>query len=315
VTAINELKLGNGAVTPMLTGDENIVEATAAAALWALGTVLGRYLAREIAFQHVLSLRFFFGFLASAIALLVMNQPAYSNGHDTVLILYLALVTGLLALALYYFGLQRTPAMMASIAFAIGAKVSGGSFFSSWAFTTSPSRRAAVVSSTRPSTGTRKGGEDRDEAALAVADQDDLRKLLAVAKVADQRRRIVDVILEAEVFGVAELRFPSARAALVIAERRDAARGQLFGELLQRGRFDLRPVAIMVDRAGARDEKRNGWPLNSGQNGEIGIRRADPDFAFLGARGRGESKNQKQVCNRSRDRPHLIRSCAPLPAA
>ena len=29
-TAINELKLGNGAVTPMLTGDENIVEATAA---------------------------------------------------------------------------------------------------------------------------------------------------------------------------------------------------------------------------------------------------------------------------------------------
>ena len=86
------------------------------AILWALGTVLGRYLAREIAFQHVLSLRFFFGFLASAIALLVMNQPAYSNGHDTVLILYLALVTGLLALALYYFGLQRTPAMMASIA-------------------------------------------------------------------------------------------------------------------------------------------------------------------------------------------------------
>jgi drug/metabolite transporter (DMT)-like permease len=93
-----------------------IAEATGAAILWALGTVLGRYLAREIEFQHVLSLRFFFGFLASAIALLVMNQPAYSNGHDTVLILYLALVTGLFALALYYFGLQRTPAMMASIA-------------------------------------------------------------------------------------------------------------------------------------------------------------------------------------------------------
>jgi len=93
-----------------------IVEALGAAALWALGTVLGRYLAREIEFQHVLTLRFFFGFIASAIALLVMNQPAYSNGHDTVLILYLALVTGLLALGLYYFGLQRTPAMMASIA-------------------------------------------------------------------------------------------------------------------------------------------------------------------------------------------------------
>ncbi len=93
-----------------------IAEASGAAVLWALGTVLGRYLAREIAFQHVLSLRFFFGFLASAVALLVMNQPAYSNRHDTVLILYLALVTGLLALGLYYFGLQHTPAMMASIA-------------------------------------------------------------------------------------------------------------------------------------------------------------------------------------------------------
>jgi drug/metabolite transporter (DMT)-like permease len=93
-----------------------IVEALGAAILWALGTVLGRYLSREIEFQHVLSLRFFFGFLASAIALLVMNQPAYSNGHDTVLILYLALVTGLFALTLYYFGLQHTPAMMASLA-------------------------------------------------------------------------------------------------------------------------------------------------------------------------------------------------------
>jgi len=93
-----------------------ILEALGAAILWALGTVLGRYLAREIEFQHVLSLRFFFGFLASAIALWVMNQPAYSNSHDALLILYLALVTGLIALGLYYFGLQRTPAVMASLA-------------------------------------------------------------------------------------------------------------------------------------------------------------------------------------------------------
>ena len=93
-----------------------IAEATGAAALWGLGTVLGRYMSREIEFQHVLSLRFFFGFLASALALFVMNQPAYSNPHDSLLILYLALVTGLLALALYYYGLQRTPAMVASLA-------------------------------------------------------------------------------------------------------------------------------------------------------------------------------------------------------
>ena len=101
---------------PSAQGAVVIAEATGAAVLWALGTVLGRYMSREIEFQHVLSLRFFFGFLASALALLVMNQPAYSNRHDSVLILYLALVTGLLALALYYYGLQRTPAVLSSLA-------------------------------------------------------------------------------------------------------------------------------------------------------------------------------------------------------
>jgi len=101
---------------PSAQGAVVIVEATAAAVLWALGTVLGRYMSRELAFQHVLSLRFFFGFLASALALLVMNAPAYSNRHDSVLILYLALVTGLFALTLYYFGLQRTPAVLSSLA-------------------------------------------------------------------------------------------------------------------------------------------------------------------------------------------------------
>ena len=92
-----------------------IAEATAAAVLWALGTVLGRYMSRELEFQHVLSLRFFFGLIACAIALPIMGAPAYSNGHDTSLILYLALVTGLVALTLYYYGLQRTPAVLSSL--------------------------------------------------------------------------------------------------------------------------------------------------------------------------------------------------------
>jgi DME family drug/metabolite transporter len=101
---------------PSAQGAVVIAEATGAAVLWALGTVLGRYLARELEFQHILSLRFFFGFVASAVALRVMHAPAYSNSHDSVLILYLALVTGLLALTLYYHGLQRTPAVLSSLA-------------------------------------------------------------------------------------------------------------------------------------------------------------------------------------------------------
>ena len=45
-----------------------------------------------------------------------MGASAYSNGHDSAAHPLPRLVTGLLALALYYFGLQRTPAVMASLA-------------------------------------------------------------------------------------------------------------------------------------------------------------------------------------------------------
>jgi drug/metabolite transporter, DME family len=103
-------------LAPSASGVVVIAEATGAAILWAMGTVLGRYLAREIAFQHIVALRFFFGLVASSIALPVMGEAAYSNGHDSLLILYLALVTGLLALTLYYYGLQRTPAVLSSLA-------------------------------------------------------------------------------------------------------------------------------------------------------------------------------------------------------
>jgi drug/metabolite transporter (DMT)-like permease len=101
---------------PSAKGLVVIAEATAAAVLWALGTVLGRYLSRDLEFQHILSLRFFFGLIGSAAALPIMGTSAWSNGHDSLLIVYLAVVTGLLALALYYFGLQRTPAVMSSLA-------------------------------------------------------------------------------------------------------------------------------------------------------------------------------------------------------
>ena len=103
-------------LAPSAQGTVVIAEATGAAVLWALGTVLGRYLSRELEFQQILALRFFFGLIASAIALPVMGASAYSNRHDSLLILYLGLVTGLFALALYYYGLQRTPAVLSSLA-------------------------------------------------------------------------------------------------------------------------------------------------------------------------------------------------------
>jgi drug/metabolite transporter (DMT)-like permease len=101
---------------PTAKGLVPIIEATAAAVLWASGTVLGRYVSRELEFQHVLTLRFFFGLIASAIALPVMGAGAWSNGHDSGLILLLAFITGFVSLWFYYYGLQRTPAVLSSIA-------------------------------------------------------------------------------------------------------------------------------------------------------------------------------------------------------
>ena len=80
--------------------------ALGAAVLWALGTVLGRYLSQRMKFQYVTTLRFAFGLPAAAIALLVLGAPAFASGHDFGWIAVLALVTGLIALSLYYYGLQ-----------------------------------------------------------------------------------------------------------------------------------------------------------------------------------------------------------------
>jgi drug/metabolite transporter (DMT)-like permease len=98
------------------SGLQPIALALGAAVLWGLGTVFGRYLARRLRFDHVVTVRFSFGLVASAIALPILGAPAFASAHDMLWIAYLALVTGLLALSLYYIGLQRTPAMVASIA-------------------------------------------------------------------------------------------------------------------------------------------------------------------------------------------------------
>jgi len=101
---------------PTAKGLRPVVESLLAAILWASGTVLGRYLSRDLEFQHILSLRFFFGLIASAIALPVMGAGAYAGGHDSLWIAYYAIATGLISLALYYHGLKRTPAVLASLA-------------------------------------------------------------------------------------------------------------------------------------------------------------------------------------------------------
>ncbi len=102
-------------LAPHAHGLTPIAETLGAAALWGLGTVFGRYLARKLAFEHVTTVRFAFGLVASACALPIMGADAWAGAHDSSWIAVLALVTGLAALGLYYYGLRRTPAMLAAL--------------------------------------------------------------------------------------------------------------------------------------------------------------------------------------------------------
>ena len=105
-----------------------IAETLAAATLWGMGTVLGRYLGRRLAFEHVSTVRFAFGLVAAACALPIVGAKAFASAHDSGWIAVLALVTGFLALNLYYFGLRRTPAVLAAVgelAFPVMAAIVG----------------------------------------------------------------------------------------------------------------------------------------------------------------------------------------------
>jgi drug/metabolite transporter (DMT)-like permease len=119
---------------PHARGLTPIAETLGAAALWGLGTVFGRLLGRRLAFEHVTTVRFAFGLVASACALPIVGAAAYSNAHDSLWIAVLALVTGLFALGLYYYGLRRTPALLAALgelAFPVTASLVGIYVFNS----------------------------------------------------------------------------------------------------------------------------------------------------------------------------------------
>lgn len=89
--------------------------ATGAAALWAAGTVLGRYLSRSLRPVQVTSLRFAGGLVGAVGAAAVAGHPVVAPSEDWFGIVLLALVPGLIALLIYYRGLQTTPASVATL--------------------------------------------------------------------------------------------------------------------------------------------------------------------------------------------------------
>jgi DME family drug/metabolite transporter len=93
--------------------------AAGAAALWALGTVLGRRMSGVIDFPQLAAARFAIG-LAAVVgfaAVLPGDRSQLALGSQDILpLVLLALIPGLLAMLLYYRGLRHTPAAAATLA-------------------------------------------------------------------------------------------------------------------------------------------------------------------------------------------------------
>ena len=90
-----------------------------AATLWALGTVLGKYLSASVPAAELTGLRFAFGLPVAAVLVIPFGADGEllaAHGSDFATLFGLALVPGLIALLLYYHGLRAAPATAATIA-------------------------------------------------------------------------------------------------------------------------------------------------------------------------------------------------------
>lgn len=92
--------------------------ACGAAALWGLGTVLGRYLSDRLRPAELTAARFAIGLPATLVLMLLVAAPGERAvaGDDVLALVLLALVPGLVSLLVYYRGLRRTPASAATVA-------------------------------------------------------------------------------------------------------------------------------------------------------------------------------------------------------
>lgn len=90
--------------------------ALAAAALWAVGTVLGRLVTSDMSSHDVTVLRFAIGLPAAAVVVAAQGVPMAVSTAQLGPLVALALIPGLLGLALYYLGLRTTAASRATLA-------------------------------------------------------------------------------------------------------------------------------------------------------------------------------------------------------
>lgn len=109
--------------------------ALGAAALWGMGTVLGRHLTRKIPTNELTALRFAIGLPTALVIMLLRNEAGVATDitfSDFGALVLLSLIPGLAALSIYYKGLSTTPASsatLAELAFPLTAILIGWSIF------------------------------------------------------------------------------------------------------------------------------------------------------------------------------------------
>ncbi|MGN6244057.1 MAG: DMT family transporter [Motilibacteraceae bacterium] len=108
--------------------------AVGAAALWAAGTVLGRFVSPAVDARDLTVLRYCWGLVGAVAVAAQQHAPVAPGVRNVPGLLLLALVPGLGALLLYYVGLRRTAASRATfaeLAFPVTAAVVGVAFLGS----------------------------------------------------------------------------------------------------------------------------------------------------------------------------------------
>jgi drug/metabolite transporter (DMT)-like permease len=92
--------------------------AVGAAAAWGIGTSLSKYALKDTFWLQITGIRFAFATLISGAALLVIpgvNAVSTIDSSQTKTLVLIALSTGFVAMALYYYGLQKIRASRATI--------------------------------------------------------------------------------------------------------------------------------------------------------------------------------------------------------
>jgi drug/metabolite transporter (DMT)-like permease len=121
IIAVFFVTFKNGQVN-LATGSQTAIAALyalGAAACWGLGTTLSKLLLNQVkSSTSATILRFYFSTILAYIAVFVLNSQSSLDtlvAKDFLSLLYIALSTGLLAMILYYKGLQTTEAKVATI--------------------------------------------------------------------------------------------------------------------------------------------------------------------------------------------------------